>query len=133
MARTRSLTVVPPGGDAPKPKNAAEALKGQTDEYLDCRDLRHPWSKIGAYYVGKQIHRTLVCTRCGTEATDVWTSTGRRLARRYKYAKGYQAKGLRIRPLDVRREVLHRVEVFASEDEMLAGLFSNQGRRRRRA
>jgi hypothetical protein len=126
----RTLKVVQ--GDEPKPKNASEALHTTRDEYLHCRDLRHPWSVVGLFYVGKEVHRKLVCERCGTEATDRWSPKGARIARQYKYAEGYQAHvGIRIKPIDVRREVLQRVEVYATEQDMMNSLF--RGGRRKRA
>lgn len=122
-------------GDGDKPRNASQALVQQSAEYLECRDLRHPWSIVGSFYATvngrKEVHRKLVCARCGTEATDRWSPRGNRINRVYKYAEGYQVEGVRIKPVDVRREVLNRVTVFATEDEMVAGLFS--GRRKKRA
>lgn len=130
MART--LTVVRTEPTRTAVKRAAETLSETTQEMLDCRDLRHPWEVVGQpFYVGAEIRRKLVCLRCGTEATDRWTPKGKRVARAYKYAKGYQAKGVRIRPTDVRREVLKRVEVFDSEDAMMSWMVSG-GRRARR-
>lgn len=121
-------------GDEEKPRNASQALQQQSMEYLECRDLRHPWSVVGMFYTTvhgrKEVHRRLVCARCGTEATDRWSPKGARVNRHYKYAPGYQSKGIRIKPQDVRREVLQRVTVFGSEEEMLTGLFSGRGRRR---
>lgn len=127
----RPLSVVK--GDAPK--NAKEALASTETEHLECRDLRHPWSVIGLFYAqgahGREVHRKLVCSRCGTEATDRWSPRGTRIARQYKYVTGYSHKGVRIKPIDVRKEVLGRVQVFDDEDTMLANLFS--ARRRKRA
>lgn len=132
MAPRTSLKVVHEGE---APRNAREALTQQKMEHLQCRDLRHPWSVVGLFYVkihGKQeIHRRLVCSRCGTEATDRWTPGGGRINRQYKYVEGYEAKGLRIKPKDVRREVLNRVDVYESEEDMLGALF--RGGRKKRA
>lgn len=111
-------------------RDVKETLNVLPQEYLDCRDLRHPWRVQGLFYVGPEIHRRLVCPRCKTVATDRWTPRGERIARQYTYPKGYEAKGVRIRPIDVRKEVLsHRAEVFQTEDEMKASLFG--GRRKR--
>lgn len=125
---------------APRPRGeasaAAEALHDSPEEFLDCRDLRHPWQAIGVFYVQKpgkpkEVHRKLVCTRCGTEATDRWKPNGQRIARQYKYVEGYQAEGAHIRPVDVRKEVLTRVTVYATEEDMLTSLFSpSRGRKR---
>lgn len=128
----RSLTVVRSEPTRKEKREAAETLQESSQVFLECRDLRHPWKVVGLFYVGKEIHRRLVCTRCETEATDRWTPYGGRIARQYRYAKGYQAKGVRIRPVDVRKEVLNRVDVYATEDDMMMDLVSG-GRRRKRA
>lgn len=118
----------------PTPKErrvTKETLTELPQEFLDCRDLRHPWKVQGLFYVGPEIHRRLVCPRCKTVATDRWTPRGERIARQYHYPKGYEAKGVRIRPIDVRKEVLaHRVDVYETEDDMKASLFGG-GRRKR--
>lgn len=130
MARTLKVVT---GAAGEKPRNAKEALSTQTDEFLECRDLRHPWTAVGMFYVGKEIHRKLVCARCETEAVDRWTPKGGRINRQYKYPQGYQAHvGIRIKPVDVRREVLTRVPVYNTEQEMMAALISG-GRARKRA
>lgn len=110
-------------------REAAEALHESKDDYLVCRDLRHPWEIQGMFYVDAEIHRRLVCPRCKTVATDRWTPRGVRIARHYQYPKGYQTPGVRIRPVDVRKEVLQRFDVFDTEDDMKASLFN--GRRKR--
>lgn len=127
MAELRS---VKGGGQPEPPRNAKEALHQVQDEYLECRDLRHAWRSLGAFYVGREVHRKVVCTRCETEAVDKWTGKGGRIARQYHYAKGYTVKAVRIKPLDVRQEVLSRIEVFKNEDDMLANLMQ-AGRRKR--
>lgn len=115
---------------AKEKREAKETLSVLPQEYLDCRDLRHPWKVQGLFYVGPEIHRRLVCPRCKTVATDRWTPRGDRIARSYSYPKGYEAKGVRIRPIDVRKEVLtNRVDVYDTEDDMKASLFG--GRRKR--
>ena len=128
----RALRVV--DGEEPAPRNAKEALHAAEMTHLECRDLRHPWSVVGLFYAHtngrKEVHRKLVCQRCGTEATDRWTPGGSRVARQYKYVPGYSVHGVKIKPQDVRREVMQRVEVYANEDDMLASLFSRRGRKR---
>lgn len=123
------LTVVRSEPTRKQKREAAEALHVSSEEYLECRDLRHPWKVQGLFFVGTEIHRRLVCPRCKTVATDRWTPKGERIARQYQYPKGYQAKGVRIRPIDVRKEVLQRVDVYDNEDDMKASLFN--GRRKR--
>lgn len=118
------------------PKTAKEALGATEEKFLHCRDLRHPWSVVGAPFYAfdslgrREIHRKLVCDRCKTEATDRWSPrTAARIARVYKYAKGYSVKGVKIKPVDVRKEVLSRIATYANEDDMVAGMFT--GRRKR--
>ncbi len=131
MPKKRTLTVVRSTPTRTEIKQAAETLAATEEKFLECRDLRHPWTVVGnPFYVGAEIHRRLVCDRCGTTATDRWSAKGLRIARTYTYAKGYQAKGVRIRPIDVRKEVMNRVEVFADEQAMMSWMVSG-GRRRR--
>lgn len=129
----RALTVVPP--TAREKRQAAEALHEAKDEYLDCRDLRHAWKVQGVFYSGAEIHRRLVCPRCKTVATDRWTPRGERIARQYSYPKGYETKGVRIRPIDVRKEVLTRINesggVWETEEDMKNSLFDPRSRRKR--
>lgn len=132
-ADTRSLRVVK-NSERPRKerKEAAEALETTADQFLECRDLHHPWKVVGLFYVGAEVHRRLVCTRCDTEATDRWTGRGERIRRVYSYAEGYKVKGVRITALDVRREVLKRVKVYQDEDTMMASLFSGRGNNKRK-
>lgn len=110
-------------------REAAEALAESDDKYLECRDLRHSWQLIGCFYVSSDVHRKLRCARCKTEATDVWTGKGERIRREYKYPQGYQVKGVRIVPIDVRREVLTRTKtIYSSEKHLLNSLFGRQKR-----
>lgn len=129
--KSRALQVVPISRR--EKKEAAEALQDTSQEFLECRDLHHPWTVVGMYYVGSEVHRKLLCERCGTEATDRWTGRGERIRRGYKYAEGYKTKGIRITPLLVRREVLNRVTVYPNEEQLLKSLFSKSPSRRKRA
>lgn len=127
----RRLTVVRTPPTRTEIQRAAETLGETEQKFLDCRDLRHAWDWVGApFYVGAEIHRRLVCMRCGTTATDVWSSKAKRLARNYHYAKGYSTKGVRIRPIDVRKEVLNRTQTFASEEDMMTWMVSSRARKR---
>ena len=101
-------------------------------QFLDCRDLRHPWKVVGFYHQGGDVIRSLMCPQCGSDAYDTWSpgATCRR-ARRYKYAEGYRIGGGGISMQEVREEVLNRVRVFDSEEAMNAELF--KPRRRARA
>lgn len=132
----RNLNVVRgKNGEDHQPRNVSEALGLQPDKYLDCRDLRHPWRSVGVFYApgknGREVHRRLVCPRCGTEATDRWTPKGGRIARTYVYPKDFKVHvGVGVKPQDVRREVMNRVTVYANEDDMVAALFQGRGRKR---
>lgn len=125
--RKRALQVVPISRT--EKKAATEALHETSDEFLECRDLHHPWEVVGCYYVGNEVHRKLFCRRCETEATDRWTGRGERIRRGYKYPEGYKTKGIRITPLLVRREVLQRVEVYRDEEALLNSLMTPKRKR----
>lgn len=109
---------------------AGEALDNYDETFLECRDLHHPWRVLGFYRVGAEIRRRLICSRCSTEATDVWRPNGERIKRGYKYVEGYNIKGGGVTPFDVRREVLARVTVYDNEANMVNALFNGRGRRR---
>jgi hypothetical protein len=102
-------------------------LRGYDEVFLDCRDLRHQWAVDGYYRTPEgQVHRDLTCGRCGTERTDRWDrASGDRLPSHYRYVGGYKVDsfdGERVGPNDVRLEVLRRVKVYASEEQMLAAM-----------
>lgn len=108
-----------------------EALGHYDGKYLDCRDLRHAWTRQGYWSDGGRVKRRLRCERCGTERTDVWSFDGReRYAGGYNYADGYLLEGLadHARPSDVRHEIMERATVYDSEQTMFESLV----RRRKR-
>lgn len=99
-------------------------LHGYEEVYLECRDLRHPWAVQGYFSEAGQIKRRLSCGRCGTTRTDIWDPSGGRIGGRYQYPEGYTQKGVgQIAPVEIRREVLSRVKVYASEENMVQSLF----------
>jgi hypothetical protein len=92
-----------------------------------CRDLRHPWERVGYYRDPDGItSRRLRCVRCGTERTDHWDAkSGDRYPSNYRYATGYQITGTdgdRVDAFDVRLEVLRRADVYANESQMVAAM-----------
>jgi hypothetical protein len=101
-----------------------DPLRDYDGTYLECRDLRHTWTVVGYYRVGPEIHRQLHCKRCPTVRTDRWGRNGDRLANSYNYPDGYQIRGANVSPHDVRIETLRRVNVYASEHEMVQALFT---------
>ena len=110
-----------------------EGLGDYDDTHLECRDLRHAWKVIGYYREDGEIRRQLQCMRCETYGTDRWTAKAERKHRRYAYAEGYLIQhGRKLKPIDFRREVLSRVQVFENEEQMMASLFSSRERRRQR-
>lgn len=88
----------------------ADAVADTPDDYLDCRDLRHPWADASYRVNGGEVERSLVCARCGTVRNDRWTLGGERVGSSYQYAEGYQFVGLLDGPdaTAVRREVIRR-------------------------
>lgn len=102
-----------------------EALSTYDGSFLDCRDLRHAWLRQGYWTEGGYVKRRLLCERCGTTRTDVWSFDGRdRYAGSYDYVDGYLLTGVdgHARPTDVRHEIITRATVFADEQDMLASL-----------
>jgi hypothetical protein len=85
------------------------------DTYIECRDMRHSWKRQGGYreVQGSRnlVARTLACTRCGCERTDVISvSTFDRVSTTYHYPEGYTVKGNKStkRGMVVRREAYRR-------------------------
>lgn len=105
-----------------KQETAYEAV---ASEHLECRDLRHAWKTLRQFSSGTSVirgktlrtySRTLVCSRCLVERTDVFDINFDRVALRYDYPEGYQvprttpgARGIRA----VRAEIVSRKGVLA--------------------
>lgn len=105
-------------------------------QFLDCRDLRHPWKTVGFYHQGGDIVRSLMCPQCNSSAYDTWSpGANRRKPRRYDYADGYRiGGGARVSMQEVREEVLNRVTVYDTVEDMNAALFKpRRGRARKGA
>lgn len=107
------------------------ALQQYDDTFLLCRDLRHAWATQGFYKAGRDLRRRLVCERCGTERTDIWSATGEtRLGNAYRYPDGFKI-GRGITWALVRQEVVSRVTIYENEEQMLNALFSKPRARKR--
>lgn len=70
------------------------------ENFLDCRDLRHAWKRVGDNAVTEKqktmLTRRLVCVRCGAIRTDsyiVTRVTVQRVGSTYHYPEGYRVKG----------------------------------------
>lgn len=106
------------------------ALQSYDDAFLECRDLRHAWVTQGAYRAGTEVRRRLACSRCGTERTDHWSPTGgERYGNSYRYVDGYRVVHGATAAL-VRQEVMNRVTVYETEEQMLNALFAKPRRKR---
>lgn len=116
---------------------ATSVLRHYDGEFLECRrgNLGHAWRVVG-YYKGEagETWRNLECQRCESTAVDRWDSkTGERHPRRYGYVEGYViGDGEQVHGEDVRKEVIRRARVFASEQQMLEALTEGNGKRFRR-
>lgn len=108
------------------PEHEAPALDQLEEKFLACRDLRHAWAAAG-YWKGNFgfVHRRLVCSRCKTVRLDRWE--GGDVKRQYEYPDGYRVEG-RVHAIDVRDELLRRVHVYGSQEEMMAALAGGKRR-----
>lgn len=105
-------------------------LRTYDDDFLHCRTLGHAWEIVGFYRdEGGLVRRALECTTCETTRTDRWdASSGERFAPDYRYVSGYKATGDPFQSFDLRREVVRRADVYASEDQMVAALTGGRKR-----
>jgi hypothetical protein len=110
-----------------------ELDKSYPANFLDCRDLRHPWRAVGYYHAGGYIIRVLICPRCDTTRRDRWSADGSRYPPTYTYPDGYRIGGGGVAMYEVRQEVLSRVTVYETEDQMNAELFKPRRRTRKGA
>ena len=106
-----------------------ESLHAYEDTFLECRDLKHSWKRQGAWNEGTRICRRLVCTRCEMVRIDRWRPNGYREVPRYIPPPGYYLKGDSYTPVEVRREVISRIELFGSEADLMASLTGRRSRR----
>lgn len=111
-------------------RDAEAAVHEYDDVYLTCRDLRHQWRLVGFFRQNGTIHRVLDCDRCGTQRGDVWRPNGERVRNQYAYAEGYRIEGVNVSQFDVRREVMSRAKVYASESDMVQALTRKRASKR---
>lgn len=64
--------------------------------YLECRELGHHWRAWNASWdaAARAWDRTLRCSRCKTERSQLLNELGHVLSNHYRYADGYQAKNV---------------------------------------
>lgn len=95
-------------------------LKNLPSTYLDCRDLRHAWQRLGAQWAKqdpmgfRELHRRLRCMRCDTVRTDIYAYPGYEKVRTvYDYPEDYQIpigdSNVRLHTEDIREEVYRRI------------------------
>lgn len=109
---------------APKsdPEVEAPALDQLEEKFLRCRDLRHSWKEVGYWRDSSGENRRLVCSGCRTIGYDTWVPGLGKKPRRYEYPDGYRIEGGRIASEDVHEEIMRRVTVYNSQEEMMAAL-----------
>lgn len=102
-------------------KSVQKALADYDDDFIECRDLRHPWQVVGYFRNGGMVSRRLQCQRCPTVRIDVWSRSGQRVDSHYVYPPGYQIHGTggHVSPEMIRKEVMKRVDIFGNKEEML--------------
>jgi hypothetical protein len=98
------------------------------DKYLTCRDIRHHWQVVGYYHANGEIVRTVTCRNCGTDRRDYWSPGGMRRRNVYSYPDDYRIGDGGVSMFEVRQEVLSRVTVYETEDQMNASLFKPRRR-----
>ena len=80
---------------------ALRKLQELPDDFLDCRDMLHAWSRTKSYVpLGRnekhpsELLRETVCIRCGTVKRDVYSArTLERQSTTYVHPAGYIIKG----------------------------------------
>lgn len=131
MAPARKSQAVSETGE----EDPAVLLSSYSETFLACRDLRHPWRSTGLFAGDRgDLFRVLVCDRCSTERTDHWSRDGRtRHPSSYRYPDSYRLTGGGVSAELVRHEIVTRLPIFGSRDEMLSSMFTKAGRPRKQA
>jgi hypothetical protein len=99
-------------------------LQTKPDHYLECREMRHSFTRIGYFHwsdKGKRaICRVAVCQRCGVIRDTFFYASGKRMDSKYHYPDHYLLIGDgRISNADVVLESMRRVGISADRDSML--------------
>jgi hypothetical protein len=110
--------------------NKADDLRSKPDVYLDCRDLRHAWNRIGFFHFsgtrGQGTCRKAVCARCGTCRHSYYDDDGSLLFTEYDYPDHYLLVGSgRVSTSDVRSEAMRRHRVYATEESLSRAIRRN--------
>lgn len=75
-------------------------------EYIECRDLKHPWRGFKAREAGAGFQRTLRCARCGAEKDQELNRRGHVIyTSSVRYPEGYLLKGQGAMSSDARDEL----------------------------
>lgn len=89
------------------PKPVVDQVHDLSEVLLACRDMRHAWATEVPYYKvdveggvrgALYVERIIACMRCDTKRVEFYRVLATRLERvssHYKYAEGYQIKGVR--------------------------------------
>jgi hypothetical protein len=105
-----------------EPADAVELDADYPMEFLDCREERHWWLKLGRYHANGEIVTVRICKRCDMERRDYWSPRGYRLRpSRYTQPDGYKISGGATAQA-IREAVLERTTVFDTEAAMHAAL-----------
>jgi hypothetical protein len=70
------------------------AIENMPEAYLDCRDNRHPWERMGVQWsaqAGTYV-RTRICPRCTTRRTQEIGADGEIIGTHYDYPDDYLLK-----------------------------------------
>jgi hypothetical protein len=98
----------------------ARKLRGQKNEFLQCRDLRHSWVITTDFHVvtpqdgdaATRLVRDLRCSRCRTERRDVFAPTRHgveKIGAAYSYPEDYKIAGI---PRGVKPQAMIRQEEY---------------------
>lgn len=100
-------------------------LKSKPDHYLECREMRHAYTRIGYFHWNdkgmRAICRIGVCQRCGTVRLGYFYASGKLMDSRYEYPDHYLLIGDgKITQADVILESMRRVGIAADRDSVVA-------------
>lgn len=112
--------------EKPRGKSGSKMADLQTkpDNYLECREMRHSFNRVGYFHwndKGKRaICRVAVCHRCGTIRNTFFYASGKRMDAKYEYPDHYLLIGDgRVSNAEVVLEAMRRVGISADRDSMV--------------
>jgi hypothetical protein len=94
-------------------------LKQIDAAFVECRARRHRWDPIPddgglgrKYKASRSVRRlTMRCERCHCKRYEAWNKlTGDIIFVSYEYPEGYSLAGQEVKPWDIRREYLLRLD-----------------------